>query len=91
MIANLNAMMSSACTILNERRAKLAIRYYKLFDYLNRHDMSKTEMAKAVGLSAPTLSKLSKGENVETNIIDRICRTLEVQPGDIMEYVPDSD
>lgn len=69
----------------------MAIKYYRLFDYLNRHDMSKTEMANAVGLSAPTLAKISKGENIETNIIDRICKTLDVQPEDIMEYVPDND
>lgn len=69
----------------------MAIKYYRLFDYLNRHNMSKTEMAKAVGLSAPTLAKISKGENIETNIIDRICKTLDVQPSDIMEYVPDND
>lgn len=69
----------------------MAIKYYRLFDYLNRHNMSKTEMAKVVGLSAPTLAKISKGENIETNIIDRICKTLDVQPSDIMEYVPDSD
>lgn len=63
------------------------IKYYKLFDMLMRRDMKKTDLLKII--SAPTLAKLSKGETVKTDIIDKICIFLECQPGDIMECVKD--
>ena len=70
------------------------IKYYKLFDLLNRRDMKKTDLLKII--SSPTLAKLSKGEIVKTDIIDRICIFLNCQPGDIMECItshsePDKD
>ena len=60
------------------------IKYYKLFDLLNRRGMRKTDLLEII--SSPTLAKLSKGETVKTDIIDKICEYLNVQPGDIMEY-----
>ena len=65
------------------------IRYYKLFDYLQRHGMKKTDLIERVGISAPTLAKLTKGEIVTTEIINRICAALDVQPADIMEFTKD--
>lgn len=69
----------------------MAIRFYKLFDILNRRGMKKGDLKDLIGLSSTTVTKLSKGENVETSTIDRICKGLDVQPADIMEYIPDSD
>ena len=65
----------------------MPIRYYKLFDYLNRYGMKKTDLITKADISAPTLAKLSKGDSINTNIIDKICAALGVQPSDIMEYV----
>lgn len=66
-----------------------SIRYYKLFDMLARRGYKKTDLISEVGLSSATLAKLSKGESVTTDTILRICERFDVQPGDIMEYVPD--
>lgn len=66
----------------------MSIKYYKLFDLLNRREMKKTDLLKIV--SAPTLAKLSKGKTVTTEVISNICDFLNCQPGDIMEYVPDN-
>ena len=63
----------------------MAIRYYKLFDILQRRGMKKTDLLEVV--SAPTLAKLAKGETVTTKVIYEICMHLGVQPGDIMEIV----
>lgn len=60
------------------------IKYHKLFDLLNRRGMKKTDLLKII--SSPTLAKLSKGETIKTDIIDKICEYLNVQPGEIMEY-----
>ena len=61
------------------------IRYYKLFDLLNRKDMKKSDLRKII--SGPTITKLAKGETVRTDVIDKICEFLSCQPGDIMEYI----
>lgn len=63
----------------------MAMKYYKLFDLLTRRGMTKTDLRKAAGFSTVTLAKLSKGESVTTDVIEKICITLGVQPGDIME------
>jgi putative transcriptional regulator len=63
----------------------MPIKYYKLFDLLQRRGMKKTDLLTAAGISSPTLAKLTKGETVTTEIIEKICNALNVQPGDIME------
>lgn len=67
----------------------MAIRFYKLLDILNRRGMNKGDLKELVGLSSTTVTKLSKGETVTTETIDRICDALDVQPGEIMEFVRD--
>lgn len=67
----------------------MAIKYYRLFDLLQRRGMKKTDLLKIAGISSPTLAKLSKGESVTTEIINRICQSLKCQPEDIMEYIED--
>ena len=54
---------------------------------LQRRELKKTDLLSLAGISAPTLAKLSKGETVTTEVIDKICRSLGVQPGDIMEHI----
>lgn len=61
------------------------IKYYRLFDLLNRKGLKKTDLP----LSSKTIAKLSKGANLNTEIIDKICLYLDCQPADIMECVPD--
>lgn len=63
----------------------MAIRYYKLFDMLNRRGMKKTDLYKI--LSSNTVAKLSKGEYVSGEVIEKICEFMHCQPGDIMEYI----
>lgn len=64
----------------------MALRYYRLFDLLTRRGKKKTDLLKIV--SSPTLAKLSKGDTVNTEIIDKLCEYLQVQPENIMEYIP---
>ena len=48
--------------------------------------MKKTDLLTLAGISSPTLAKLSKGETVTTEIIEKICNALDCTPGDILEY-----
>jgi DNA-binding Xre family transcriptional regulator len=43
------------------------------------------------GISPATMAKLTKGENVTTDILIRICKALNCDISDIMEIVPDND
>lgn len=61
------------------------IKYYKLFDLLNRRNMNKSDLLDI--LSSKTIAKLSKGANMNTDVIDKICLFLKCQPSDIMEVV----
>ena len=63
----------------------MSIKYYKLFDLLNRKGMKKTDLLEII--SSPTLAKLSKGEKTTTEVIEKICNFLNCQPGDIMENI----
>jgi len=65
----------------------MTIWYYKLFDLLNRRGMKKTDLLTVANISTPTLAKLSKGEGITTEVVNRICAALNCQPGDIMEYI----
>lgn len=69
----------------------MPIKYYKLFDTLARRGIKKTSLLDVANISAPTLSKLSKGETVTTEVIDKICIALNLQPADIMECEPNKD
>lgn len=65
----------------------MGIRYYKLFDLLQRRGLKKTDLLDLAKISSPTLAKLSKGETVTTEVIEKICNALDCQPADIMENI----
>ena len=53
--------------------------------------MKKTDLLTKAKISSPTLAKLSKGETVTTEVIEKICVALNVQPGDIMEMEAEAE
>ncbi len=54
-----------------------------------RH-MTLTQLSEAVGLTLANLSvlKTGKAKAVRFSTLDAVCRTLNCQPGDILEYLP---
>lgn len=60
------------------------VNYRKLFYFLEKTGMSKTDLRLKADISTATLAKLSKNENVGLDVIEKICRVLKVQPGDIL-------
>ena len=66
------------------------ISYKKLFEILNKKNISKTTLGKSLDLSSATLAKLSKNEQISMNTLISICDYLNCQPGDIMEFERDS-
>lgn len=65
--------------------------YRKLDELLKEREISKNKLGKETGISTNIISKISKNEGFKTETINRICEYLKVQPGDIMEWIPDSD
>ena len=56
---------------------------------LARRKMSSGELAEKVGISATNLSILKTGKAVRFSTLEALCRALDCQPGDILEYVPE--
>ena len=63
--------------------------YYKLDTLLNERKITKTQLCKDTGISTNVVSKISKNEVFKTDTLNRICEYLQVQPSEIMEWIPD--
>jgi len=67
----------------------LIISYKKLWKLLIDRDMKKKDLQKLAGISSASITKLGKNENVNTDILQKICTALECDISDIMEMVSD--
>jgi DNA-binding Xre family transcriptional regulator len=67
----------------------MGISYKPLFILLAQKGMKKTDLLEKVGISPTTLAKFAKNQHVSGETIEKLCSYFNVQPGDIMEYVPD--
>lgn len=69
----------------------MAIRV-KLDDLLHDRRMTLTELVERVGVSIVNLSilKTGKARAIRFSTLDAICSALSCQPGDILEFVPDT-
>jgi DNA-binding Xre family transcriptional regulator len=63
--------------------------YKKLWKLLIDKDMVKRDLCEAANISGATMAKLGKGENVNTDILLRICVALKCDIADIMEVAWD--
>lgn len=64
------------------------ITYGKLWLLLAEKGMKRTDLCKdPVKLAPGTLAKMGKNEYISLEVIDRICKSFDVQPGDILEYI----
>lgn len=64
--------------------------YRKLNNLLKEKGMTWKDLCQA-GISVNMPTKFSLNRVVKTDVIDKICAYLHVQPGDIMEWVEDED
>lgn len=67
----------------------MALNYNKLWKLLIDKDIKKTQLHEMTGLSTSTINKLVNGENVNTDVLEKICKVLNCQIGDIVEYTED--
>ena len=67
----------------------MRISYKKLWKLLIDRDMMKKDLANSAGISTASSAKLGRNENVNTDILLRICTALECDISDILEIVVD--
>lgn len=65
--------------------------YNNLWKLLIDKNMNKQDLRKMTGISSASIAKLGKGENVNTEVLLRICKALNCDISDIMEFVPVDD
>ena len=68
----------------------MAILYTKLFELMDKKNLKPYHL-RVRGIHAAVMDRLVKNHNVNTLTINNLCRLLNCQPGDIMEYVPDTE
>ena len=67
----------------------MAISYNKLWKLLVDKKMSKADLRKAAGIAPNTMTRLRRDEEVTLAVLNKICSTLDVNIGDIMEFMPE--
>ena len=65
----------------------MAVCYKKLWKLLIDKNMNKTELRMVTGITTTALAKLGRNENVNTEVLVKICKALECNIEDIMEIV----
>ena len=65
----------------------MSVSYNKLWKLLIDRKMSKAELRKQAGIAPNTLTKLNRDEEVSLSVLKKICNTLQVDIGDVMEFV----
>ena len=63
----------------------MGIKYDKLWELLKQRGMMKKDLYEVAGISHASVAKLAKNENVNTEILEKICIGLECDIGEIME------
>ena len=72
-------------------RTEMAISYNKLWKLLVDKKMSKADLRKAAGIAPNTMTRLRRDEEVTLSVLSKICSTLNVDIGDIMEFMPEAN
>ena len=65
----------------------MRISYNKLWKMLIDKEMKKSDLKEQAGISSASLAKLGKGENIITDVLLKLCESMDCHLEDIMETV----
>ena len=65
--------------------------YNKLSDYLKAKNMKYIDLQRELELSPSVIARFQKDRSVTTDTLNKVCEYLQVQPSEIMEWIPDSE
>ena len=63
--------------------------YKPLWHTLLNKNIKKLELCQIAGISTATLAKLGKDKVVTTDILNRLCKSLNCRIDEVVEFVPD--
>ena len=66
----------------------MKVSYKPLWKLLIDLGVKKKDLAARAGISPASITKMGKNGHVTTEVLMKICMTLECQIGDVMEFVP---
>lgn len=69
----------------------MSFSYNKLWKLLIDKGMAKKDLKEITGLTSTTIAKLGKGKTVNMEVLGRICKALDVNVGEIVDYVSDKE
>ena len=67
------------------------ITYDKLWHKLLDSGLNKTELCNRTGISSSTMAKMGKNEAVSIDVLEKICKVLDCNLGDIAEFKWESE
>lgn len=70
------------------RGEHMIVSYKKLWKLLIDRNLKKRDLCYMAGISSASVAKLTKGENVQTDVLVKICTVLSCGIEDIMEILP---
>ena len=65
--------------------------YNKLGYYLKGQNMKYIDLQNALNLSPSMTAKFTKNRIISTDTLNKVCEYLQVQPSEIMEWIPDTE
>lgn len=69
----------------------MAANYNKLWKLLIDKGMKKKDLQAAAGIISGVITKMGRGQDVTTTVLEKICNALGCNIGDIMEFVSDEE
>lgn len=64
---------------------------FRLKVALAKKEMTQKQLAEVTGIRPPTISAICTGtaKHIPVDVLDKLCKALDCQPADIMEYIID--
>lgn len=69
----------------------MGVQYNKLWKLLIDKKVKKSALTAMAGISASTISKLSHDQYVSLEVLERICRALHCEIGDVVEFTEEAE
>ena len=69
----------------------MPVSYRKLFDLMQERGVKKVDLRTKYKINPKTVDSLVNNKTVTVDTIMQLCKILECQPGDLMEYIPEEN
>lgn len=77
--------------LLAKKENYMRLSYDKLWKLLIDRKMSVATLRKEAEIAPNTMTRMRKEQEVTLSVLGRICEVLDVNFGDIIEYIPDNE